>query len=401
MNTSYMDMIRLFMFYLISYIYYISIPERTTLSVLLILLVVLGFTFTHFMLMSSKWDRYVTSLTALDFALITLLSLLDPGSTLYLILFGVSAVTLFMVEYRKKRIVWFSVIFLSIWLFQLGYSYVQIGAFNIFSNMVSLSFVVFCVIVGRLIRQLSEAQETVAEQYDQLNESHAALKDAHDQLKIYSEQVEEWTVMEERNRISREIHDTVGHKMTALLVQLQVAKELRSVDPEKSAATIQVCEDLARNALQEIRMSVRTLQEGPETYLSFIAKTRALLQDYQETTGLVSELHVEGESKNIPPSIQLTIIRIIQEAVTNAVKHGNAKRCEVSVRVTESKVDVRIFDDGSGTPDIEPGFGVLNMKERVQEHGGQLTFHSEHTRGFEIKAVFPLKKITWKVGEPL
>ena len=391
MKLNNLNIIRLVMFYLISSVYYLNFPD-TPFHTAMIILAVLGFTATHFSLYHPKGDDYLPYIMSVDFGLILVLGLLDPGSTLYLILFGVEAVTLLIVENRKKVILPFAIAFLATFVSINLYTYQVTGEFSVFDNLISGAFVVFCAIVGRLIFRLTEAQATVSDQYSEL-------KVAHDQLKQYSEQVEELTAIEERNRISREIHDTVGHKMTALLMQLQVAKELQHVNSEKSSAALTVSEGLAREALHETRMSVRTLRADAGDSRSFVTKVRELLGEYEQQTGLASTLHVEGEASAIPPSIQLALTRLVQESLTNAVKHGGAKTCEVELVIKEEIVSLTVKDDGQGSSEVQPGFGMTNMRERVQNHGGRLMFETTPEQGFSIKAEFPLKRMTWRVGE--
>lgn len=96
----------------------------------------------------------------------------------------------------------------------------MLGDEYVMDHCISMTFVVFCGVVGKLIRKLLEAQDTAKQQFQELTESHLALSAAHQELHLYAKQVEELTAIYERNRMAREIHDTVGHKMTALLVQL-------------------------------------------------------------------------------------------------------------------------------------------------------------------------------------
>lgn len=390
MKLNNLNMIRLVMFYLISSVYYLNFPN-TTFYTVIILLAILGFTATHFMLNSSLGDKWFPYILAVDFAVIFTLGMLDLGSSLYLILFGVESVTILIFGSRKQIILPFAAAFLVIILTINLYTYEAFGTIYLVDNLVSGAFVVFCAIVGRLIYRVTEAQRTVSDQYKEL-------KDAHDQLKQYSKQVEELTAIEERNRISREIHDTVGHKMTALLMQLQVAKELQQADPEKSTSALNVSEDLAREALHETRRSVRALQDDAGDPRSFVTKVREILHEYEQQTGLCSVLNVEGDGASIPPSIQWLLTRLVQESLTNAVKHGGARACEVDLAITSERVTMDITDDGRGASHVQPGFGIKNMRERVQEQGGHLKFETNPDDGFRIQAEFPLTRMTWRVG---
>ena len=197
-------------------------------------------------------------------------------------------------------------------------------------------FVIYGAFVGGLIRNFHSAKETISVQYGQLNESHEALQEAHGQLREYAEQVEQLTVIRERNEIAREIHDTVGHKMTALIVQLQVAREMAERDAEKAKEVITICEQLTRDSLHELRLSVRTLKDDHRG-MSFQEGLLELLDEFSAMTQMETRLSMDGDASTIPSSLQPTIKRVVQEGLTNAKKHGNARTCLVDISVREKE----------------------------------------------------------------
>ena len=169
-----------------------------------------------------------------------------------------------------------------------------------------------------------------------MNESHEALQEAHGQLSEYAEQVEQMTVIRERNEIAREIHDTVGHKLTALIVQLQVAREMAERDAEKAKEVITICEQLTRDSLHELRLSVRTLKDD-HLGMSFQEGLLELLDEFSAMTQMETRLSMDGDASTIPSSLQPTIKRVVQEGLTNAMKHGNARTCLVNIFVGKKK----------------------------------------------------------------
>jgi signal transduction histidine kinase len=291
-----------------------------------------------------------------------------------------------------------SMFFVS-WGVVMVYSARVTGEWAFFENLISGSFVGFGAVVGSLIRKLYDAQETMDAQYKQLNESHVALTDAHQQLRHYSDQVESLTTIRERNRIARDIHDTVGHKMTALIVQLELARELLKLDFRKAEDTLYTCDNLARGALQELRFSVRTLHEEEGEEYRFIPIIRTMLNDFRESTQMEAKLSVSGDPAIVPISLQPTLIRIIQESVTNAKRHGGATVCHIKLNCSAEEIVLVIIDNGMGTGTITKGFGLINMKERIEEHGGSVTFESNEGEGFCVKVQFPLLERTWTAGK--
>nr|WP_285853430.1 sensor histidine kinase [Sporosarcina luteola] len=254
-------------------------------------------------------------------------------------------------------------------------------------------FVFYGAFVGSLIRNFHHAKETISVQYGQLNDSHDALQAAHRQLREYAEQVEQLTAIRERNEIAREIHDTVGHKMTALVVQLQVAGEMVERDAGKAKEVLAVCEQLTRDALHEIRLSVRTLKEDYEKS-SFRDDLQELMNEFSSMTYMESRLMLPVDVARIPKSLQPTIKRIVQEGLTNAKKHGNADTCIVKIQMDEEAIHIEIKDDGKGEKNFIPNFGLINMKERVAEHEGSFEIESFEGEGFSIMITFPLKQIS-------
>jgi signal transduction histidine kinase len=389
---------RLIMLLLLSFVYYKLIPSDQGWLKYYVIAASIIFVTNHILLFSEKYKKRVLIIILIDCILSFLYGILFPDITLYLIFFGVISVTFFIHISNKRLLIFGSLLFLLLWFTVMISWWIQTGKIEILENIISASFVVFGGVVGNLIRKLYEAQETMDQQFNQLHTSHHALAEAHAQLQNYSKQVEEMTTIRERNRIAREIHDTVGHKMTALLVQLELSKALLKLDINKAEETIVVCDNLAREALQEIRLSVRTLHQEEDEYLSIIPAIRKLLADFYQTTALESVFELSGDPAMVPSSLQPTIIRTIQESLTNAKRHGNANSFLLKIICTDEAITMVTKDNGKGVQSIEPGFGLINMKERIEEHGGNVFFESIVGEGFQMNVHFPLLQKTWKTG---
>ncbi|TWG63223.1 signal transduction histidine kinase [Bacillus subtilis J26] len=319
-----------------------------------------------------------------------------PGTGLFIIMLCPVAVAFFLRGF-PKRTAW-SVLCLSSILFLtvLIRTYAMFGNEFVIDHLTSMTFVVFCGVVGKLIRKLLDAQDTAKQQFQELTESHLALSAAHQELHLYAKQVEELTAIYERNRMAREIHDTVGHKMTALLVQLQLLREWQKRDSQKADETVGVCETLAREALDDVRLSVRTLQT--ENDPSLIESLKQLTEDFCKNAGVTTEFAVSGDPAIIPLSLHPTLIRTAQEALTNAKRHGGATACSIQLACTTDSISLVIKDDGKGNPEAALGFGLLNMKKRAAEHGGTIRFESERDQGFTVIAEFSLANKKWSFG---
>lgn len=326
-----------------------------------------------------------------------LLGFLFPETCLYLIIFGIDAVGVFIHTWRKAVVYFFVSFFFVCWFAILLYTYQYTGKIEVDSNAINFMFIVFSALSGNLIKKLTVARQTVDDQYEKLTLSHIALKEAHEQLQIYAKEVEELTTVRERNDIAREIHDTVGHNMTALLVQLQLAEALWKQKSDATEEVLHTCHELARKSLQEVRDSVRALKEEKDLG-NIIENMKEMLHEFSKVTKVQVTFHLQGDPIIIPLSLQPTLLRIMQESLTNAKRHGKASLCEVSLLCLDEKVMLSITDNGIGVNELSPGFGLMNMKERVEEHGGLIRFESEKEKGFQLQIEFPLKEKTWVIG---
>jgi signal transduction histidine kinase len=393
-----LNYVRLAMMVLIASSYYFFTPDPTPFEQGFVIAATFLFAVSHF-LHALERKRLDMFLSALDFVLATAFGWVFAGeSNVYQIYYGIIGITLMLdnSDTRVVRIFWIviALAWASDWIGQ----YVRTGEVTVANDLINLGFVAFANLVGSLIRHYRQSRIKIAELFEQLDHSHRELQEVHGQLSQYAQQVEELTATHERNRIAREIHDTVGHEMTALLVQLQAARKLQDRDLEQSRETLLRCEDLARDALQNVRLSVRTIHADNGVYVSQIASLRQLLAEFSQMTGMASSLNVEGDPSLVPLSLQPTLYRIVQESLTNAKRHGNADNASVRLACTSEQVVLEICDDGAGASDVVPGFGIGGMRERVTEQGGTLQVHGEEGDGFTVRVSFPLHQQTWRFG---
>ena len=205
-------------------------------------------------------------------------------------------------------------------------------------------------------------------------------------------------VAEERARIARELHDVVAHAVSTMVIQTGGARQIIRSDPADAERSLLAAERTGREALQEMRRLVGLLRErGEQLALApqpgmaelgqLIAQTRA--------AGLPIELTVEGAHRHLGPGIDLTAYRIVQEALTNTLKHGGRARARVTLRYGEQELEIEVTDDGSG-PDGSgvnghaPGHGLVGMRERVSLYGGTLRTGPTEPSGYEVRARLPL-----------
>ena len=203
-------------------------------------------------------------------------------------------------------------------------------------------------------------------------------------------------VAEERTRIARELHDVVAHHVSVIGVLAAAARRQLERDPGKASAALESIEDSSRQAVVEMHGLLGFLrQEGDGDELApapTLRQLEALAAQLSEAR-LSVDVRVEGEQRALPTSVELSAYRVVQEALTNTVKHAGASTAEVRVRYRPQEVEVEIVDDGVGqsaAPGTYGGHGLVGMRERVALHGGRLTAGPRPGGGYAVQATFPL-----------
>lgn len=243
------------------------------------------------------------------------------------------------------------------------------------------SFLLFSGSVGLLVRNLRDEKERSEALLRQVKDSQAALERAHRQLQESAVRQQEMAVLEERQRLAREIHDGVAHCLTALVVQTQAGRRLLERSPEQAAVTIARCEELAREALQETRLAVRALHPSGLEQQTEVEALQRLGRDFGIATGVSVEVTADVAARSLPPDpVRLGhLYRIFQEALTNASRHGQAKHVNASLTVSDGRLNLSIHNDGRPPENLEPGVGLKSMLERVRSLGGTVTFEPDES----------------------
>lgn len=260
------------------------------------------------------------------------------------------------------------------------YLYHQLNTTGYF---VSGSFIVFAGIVSAVIQHYQRARENAIQ-------LHALLMQSYEQLQEYALQSEEWAAARERVRIARDIHDTAGHKLTALLVQMQLARKLSGADFSRSQQIYLECEDLIKTSLQEVRLSVRAIRDEPAGSLSSLPDSlENLTAEFTKFTGVQTTFEITGVPFALPRKLQLTAYRMVQESLTNAQKHGHARNVNVSMAYLENGFSLHIRNDGVVPDELKPGFGLISLQERARECNGEVRFNLDPNEGFAVEGAFP------------
>jgi signal transduction histidine kinase len=202
-------------------------------------------------------------------------------------------------------------------------------------------------------------------------------------------------VAEERQRIARELHDVVAHSVSVMTVQAGAVRRLLQPDQERERLALETIEATGREALTEMRRLVGLLREqgatpefGPQPSMRSVDVLVGTIRE----SGLPVELDVEGEPTELPPGIDLAAYRVIQEALTNALKYAGPARAWVTVRWKNGELELEIANDGSSEAGGDGGgHGLVGLRERVSLVGGSIESGPRGGGGFVVKAHLPLE----------
>jgi signal transduction histidine kinase len=201
-------------------------------------------------------------------------------------------------------------------------------------------------------------------------------------------------VADERARIARELHDVIAHSVSVMVVQAEAAQEVLKRDPNRAVEPLEAVQQTGRQAMVEMSRLVGLLREdGEELGLApqpGLNDLEALANQVREA-GLPVRLRIEGQPTQIPLGVDLTAYRILQEALTNTIKHAGPAHADVTVRYCADSLELEVVDDGPGTGNGHVGgHGLVGMRERVSVFGGELDAGPRPQGGFAVRARLPL-----------
>ena len=199
---------------------------------------------------------------------------------------------------------------------------------------------------------------------------------------------------DERARIARELHDVIAHSVTVMTVQAGAARMLLPGDPQRAVEPLLAVEETGHQALAEMRRLLGILREvdgqpvlAPQPGLKDLTRLAVAVRE----AGLPVEMAVEGTPRPLPAGIELAAYRILQEALTNTLKHAGAARAHVTVRYAPEAVFLEVCDDGRVPPADGHGHGLVGMRERATLYGGELDAGPLPGGGYAVRARLPIE----------
>ncbi|AZN39029.1 sensor histidine kinase [Paenibacillus albus] len=263
------------------------------------------------------------------------------------------------------------------------------GLYTAFGDVSLISFISFVIIVVFFYFnvQSRRQRDTI---YEENKRNLAELQEAYVHLQEASVTSMRGAVLDERTRIAREIHDAVGHSLTSLIVQMQALRYMIAKDPERAEQSLAGMLEVARQGLQDIRTSVHSLAD--DRTMSGLAPIKAQLARMEATTSITYSFEAELPEEEITGENAALLFRLMQEAITNIVRHSEAKHVEVQVLAAGERIVLIVRDNGKvdAGDKVREGFGLKTMRARLEEVGGRLTFGAAEPHGFQIRAELPM-----------
>ncbi|MCD4685221.1 MAG: sensor histidine kinase, partial [Anaerolineae bacterium] len=231
------------------------------------------------------------------------------------------------------------------------------------------------VVIGWLVARMMIVQR----------KQRAAWKEANRKLTHHAATLEQLATTRERNRLARELHDTLAHTLSAVAVQLEAVNAVWDTKPDQARTRLQKSIGVTRSGLTETRRVLQDLRASPLEDLGLALAVRHLAESTAARGGLTLDLHIAGQLSNVSPDIEQTVYRIAQEALVNVIHHANAEHLTVQLRLFDNHLTLTVSDDGAGFDFAERTsarrFGMQGMHERAEMIGGTLQIESQPGQG--------------------
>lgn len=252
-------------------------------------------------------------------------------------------------------------------------------------RFLNLAVLIIIVAVLYLIKDENDRKLQAQKLYDKLRLSEEKLQNANRDLEIYAASIEELTLLRERNRLSREIHDSVGHALSTIVVQLGAIERTVGKNDELTKEVTKELRKFTQNSLNDVRMAVREIKPKEFEEYEGILVIEELINSFKKLTGVDARLSFTKEKWALNSDQSFVIYRIVQEFLSNSVRHGKASMVKIVMVFSEYKLVVTLKDNGVGVDGLVEGIGLMSMRERVTEIGGTLKYSSKCGDGFLVK----------------
>ena len=280
--------------------------------------------------------------------------------------------------------------FLQVWLgvapietvwnyYRADHKVMMLGILNMLNLINMFVFIFYMVILA--LAHMSEKERILA-----LNNE---LKEANSKLEEYAEESARMAETRERNRLAREIHDTLGHSLTGIITGIEACIMLMDVAPEATKEQLKAIAEVARTGIDDVRHSVKALHADALETMDLEDALVKLIDSATRSTGVQITYRFRVDLNHFNQDEEDVVYRVVQESITNAIRHGGASKIHLEILSDEGELHIIVTDNGKGCSSVTPGFGLHHMKERIEMLGGRLDYSGSD--GFMIHAIMPIR----------
>ncbi|HAK42579.1 MAG TPA: sensor histidine kinase [Clostridium sp.] len=370
-------LMRYISFCILTFQLFVEVGNKSIVSLVFLLLFIIN---NHLRIFYLEKERNVILSIIIELAVIPLAQL-NFGGTIIFYLIGVS-IDLFALENDVAKYV-------------IGLIILFIGIYPKFSGPIEDSIINFVLLglffillsyISRLYSTKVEAQQL----YDKLRVSDEKLIEANKELEGYVESIEEATLLKERNRISREIHDSVGHTLSTAMIQLSAMEAIAEKEDSSMKDMVGNLRAFISESFQDVKRAVRELK--PDDYDNYqgILRIQEVCKNFERMSGVQVKVIISKDDWNLSTKQINHLYRMTQEVLSNSLKHGKATMVKVIMNFAEDEFVISFNDNGVGTDKIvESGLGLRSIRERAEEIDGLVDMKSNEGNGFFVKVIVP------------
>lgn len=257
------------------------------------------------------------------------------------------------------------------------------------SIMISINIIVFLLYMIVLIQAQMKENQRIVSLNKRLNMANEQLEIMNLQLKEYAVEIEKMAETRERNRLAREIHDTLGHALTGISVGIDACLTTIDVSIEATKQQLNVIGNVARQGIMDVRRSVSKLRPDALENLKLEEALNNMITEIGKVTKTNIYFNSQIKSLKFKPDEEDTIYRVVQEGITNAIRHGEAAEISINIARKDKQLNIVIKDNGKGCAEIKQGFGLRHIKERVRLLNGTVEY--DGSNGFLIDVNIPVR----------
>lgn len=247
--------------------------------------------------------------------------------------------------------------------------------------------IAFVIIMSYLVKVQVREKEKLAHMNTELEQAYKKLIENSDIAR-------KLTLEQERARMAGEIHDTLAHTLTNLIVQLEACKKLASMDPSRLPAELEKAQELSRSGFNDVKRTIKALRPLAMEDKSFFASITSIIEDTMKNTNVhITFNNSLPQDLKLGSQIEIAMFRVIQESITNSIRHGLAGEIEITIKQENNKLHLYIDDNGKGCTNIKKGYGMQGMRERIESLNGSVSFSGSLGKGFKTTVSIPYEVI--------